>query len=426
MLKDSLIAQRLAEVTEELESQFAIWGRDKDMSQSPISLPLNALLVQLKRESDQVISSIQKNTRHTIKWEVLGQSLVQNRNPGNDTDVPGTHTRTRDMDISVPAVTSADQYLLDTIHRYIEILQFYHKMQLAIDQYNELVQSRDYYSRLRGSVWKYTVIPFQFWNRGFEFKTFKAMFTAKTLKVQDLVNVADIIATPTRLINFQLDHLSKKLQSDIDALLVSTGRQLTDFENRKSDTAETSGSGVSGATNPALESNPDVALDTIFCKIDAMSQLSYKLDPEICIPPWYQRQWLQLSVTAVYGPYLLKKLADNGQSLWRLMSNGVYEFMSGLWENWIWAPLMQIWDTIRFDSADLYVTTRDNLTSELNSLIRMIVEFLRDRSSNGANLDVDTLTHQIMDGDLHEFMTIYESQIETPLKSIVFDNMTRS
>ena len=55
------------------------------------------------------------------------------------------------------------------------------------------------------------------------------------------------------------------------------------------------------------------------------------------------------------------------------------------------------------------------------------MEFLRDRSEHaGSSIDVDELTRQIMDGNLQQFMQIYEHQIESPVRSILFDNMARS
>lgn len=443
MLNDSLISQRLKQVTNSLEEQFAFWSRDKEISQSALSLPLNEFVIELKQEADQVIAAIEKNVRHDMHWDTLQTKWSQLISHGQDTrdatamkdiDVAGHETLNDDI-VTVPNVstdigfehgvnesqaTNADKYLFDIILQYMDILQFYYDMQLSMDHYHALVQARDYYSKLRGSVWKYTVIPFQFWKHGFQVSTLRTMFTAKTLKVNDLVNAADILATPTRLVNFQLDDVSKKLTSEIDSLLVSTGEELSRFVNK---TYDENDGGKKADTESTLK---DVSLDKIMSRLNAVSHLQFTIPEDVRIPPWYQRQWFQLSVLSIYGPMLLKKLVQNGQSLWTTVSQGSYEFVSGLWENWIWTPITQIWDTVRFDSGELYVTTKDNLTSELNSLIRMIVEFLRDRSPPGTNVDVDSLTKQIMDGDLQDFMKIYEHQIENPVKSIVFDNMVRS
>lgn len=444
MLNESLIAQRLNHVTESLEVQFALWGRDSEVSQSRLSLPLNEFVLELKQEADQVAHAINSNARHNIRWDSLQDKLstlnAQLSHPegqknagvigtGADAEAntesnahANAHAHVHagsgsGMHVPMSPVSSdTDKYLLETIVQYMDILQFYHKMQLSMDHYHALVETKDYYSKLRGSVWKYTVIPLQFWRHGFQVSTLKSMFTAKTMKVGDLVNAKDLLATPTRLINYHMDDVSKKLTSEIDALLVSTGEQLSQFESASQAPSETS-----------LSHTNSNSLNIVMSQIQSISKLEFSIPADIRIPPWYERQWFQLSFVSLYGPTLLRRLVQNGQSMWQLVSQGAYQFVSGLVENWIWTPLTQIWDTISYDSGNLLVTSPENLTSELNSLIRMIVEFLRDRSEHaGSSIDVDELTRQIMDGNLQQFMQIYEHQIESPVRSILFDNMARS
>lgn len=143
-------------------------------------------------------------------------------------------------------------------------------------------------------------------------------------------------------------------------------------------------------------------------------------------PSKITRYWPMAFLVTLYGPALIHKIWSSRDEIARFLSDNVVDFTRGLIVNWIWEPLKKIWATVRHDDGEsVMLTTKENVQSEQDSLIRMVVSFTLDNSM-GPTLNKDALISQIENGDLTQFMEIYEGQLNHPLKNILTGKLIRS
>ncbi|EDO15920.1 hypothetical protein Kpol_480p7 [Vanderwaltozyma polyspora DSM 70294] len=154
-----------------------------------------------------------------------------------------------------------------------------------------------------------------------------------------------------------------------------------------------------------------------FCKNNELRKLKK--------PSRLTRYWPGTLFSLVYGSSSIIMIWNSRYKIIEFLQKNVVEFMSGLIHDWIWQPLKQVWATVRHDE-DTYIAmmSKDMLPSELNSLTRMVVSFVADNSK--VEINVPELTNQIEEGNLTQFMEIYENQLEHPVKNLVKGKLIRS
>ncbi|KAK4513745.1 40S ribosomal protein [Mucor velutinosus] len=86
--------------------------------------------------------------------------------------------------------------------------------------------------------------------------------------------------------------------------------------------------------------------------------------------------------------------------------------------NWIWEPMLQVWDTIRLKDERLSVLGKEGLRSDLDSLERMVAEFARDHYQLPED-QVGGLISRVREGDMSMILKAYEEEIKHPLKNAV-------
>ncbi|CAO0792124.1 unnamed protein product [Mucor circinelloides] len=86
--------------------------------------------------------------------------------------------------------------------------------------------------------------------------------------------------------------------------------------------------------------------------------------------------------------------------------------------NWIWEPILQVWDTIRLKDERLSVLGKEGLRSDLDSLERMVAEFARDHYQLPED-QVGSLIHRVREGDMSVILKAYEEEIKHPLRNAV-------
>ena len=100
------------------------------------------------------------------------------------------------------------------------------------------------------------------------------------------------------------------------------------------------------------------------------------------------------------------------------------------WKNWIFKPLQEIYQTIRYQSSKLSVVSSESLAADMASLERMVINFATKnpdilRSSNnlgGGGPPLETLSQRILQGDIGVIMKKFEQDISSPIKSALFGN----
>ncbi|CAI4054106.1 hypothetical protein SKDZ_16G4070 [Saccharomyces kudriavzevii ZP591] len=146
-------------------------------------------------------------------------------------------------------------------------------------------------------------------------------------------------------------------------------------------------------------------------------------------PSVLTRYWPSMLLCLLYGPSSIMTLWNSRYIIKDFIMNNVVDFAKGLILNWLWAPLKQVWSTVRHDEGSaISVTSQETLNSDMDSLTRMIVSFVVDNSDSATNHPIDPilLSTKVEHGDLTEFMEIYETQLHHPIKNIATGGLVRS
>ncbi|KAI8140932.1 ATP synthase regulation protein NCA2-domain-containing protein [Fennellomyces sp. T-0311] len=93
--------------------------------------------------------------------------------------------------------------------------------------------------------------------------------------------------------------------------------------------------------------------------------------------------------------------------------------------NWIWDPVLKVWDTIRLKDERLGVLSKEGLRSDLDSLERMVLQFAQDHYHLTPS-DAQQLAEQVRDGDLSVVLRAYENEIKRPLKNAITGDLIQT
>ncbi|EGD73890.1 hypothetical protein PTSG_05585 [Salpingoeca rosetta] len=138
----------------------------------------------------------------------------------------------------------------------------------------------------------------------------------------------------------------------------------------------------------------------------------------------------------LYWPHLLAGVCCAGAFLrvWkgldmqRTISNfvhGVYETTDRYLRQRVWKPLVQMYNTIRYDRHDLALQRRSSLDSDLTSLKRMVQTFAQD-ALGYTDPDLIELADAVDNGDITPVLLSYENDMRRPIHSALFGNMIRA
>lgn len=151
-------------------------------------------------------------------------------------------------------------------------------------------------------------------------------------------------------------------------------------------------------------------------------------------PRWLVRNWPMLVGLTYGGLYTARQVLGNWPAIVQWFQTSVVDTLTAFWHNWIVGPLTQIYNTIRHDQhdADMALITRQSLQADVESLERMVVQFARDHGELTAATEEATaameasLAARVRNGDISSVLRPYESQIQTPLRSLVGGDLVRA
>ena len=164
--------------------------------------------------------------------------------------------------------------------------------------------------------------------------------------------------------------------------------------------------------------------------LDAVAQheaeLAAVLSPSGCgVPSLLTRSWPVLAlypiVSYAVSYYLLQHWTDLTAQV-----HAASDALRGLLVNWVWEPSMRLLQTLRAGRAERrMLVSRDSLAADERSLERMVTAFARDQLNlDGAALD--EVPARVRRGDLTSIMETYESDIRSPLRSLLGGSLIRT
>jgi hypothetical protein len=141
-------------------------------------------------------------------------------------------------------------------------------------------------------------------------------------------------------------------------------------------------------------------------------------------PNRWVRSWIPLVLGSI-GTYALVSRAS---LLYKSLTFTLTEFNRTLFEffkGWILEPCFKIYETVRYRESKLRIMGASTLTSDLNSLERMVLDFAKDAGKLSPDTDISMLSEQIRSGDLTLVLESYEQDMKTPVQSVFTGKLIR-
>lgn len=141
-------------------------------------------------------------------------------------------------------------------------------------------------------------------------------------------------------------------------------------------------------------------------------------------PSTFVQRWPKLVFYPIGLLFLSRYLSNNWNGIEAKLQEAketAQNFLIG----WIWQPCMELLDTVRHGNEGSVIISRDSLASDLQSLERMVTDFTADKyGTSGAELQA--VAARVREGDLTQVLKVYESEMKSPVKSMVSGSLIRS
>ncbi|CAB5372943.1 unnamed protein product [Rhizophagus irregularis] len=139
-------------------------------------------------------------------------------------------------------------------------------------------------------------------------------------------------------------------------------------------------------------------------------------------PSTLTRWWIPITISTVVAYKTRNHIYEEDFIKWFEEAKST---VVNFWSDWVWEPLIRMMDTIRHKERRLVLMGKDSLNSDLESLERMVLDFVRDQRQLNDE-EIVNLTYRIRDGDLSMVLRVYEQELKSPFKSTVTGNLIRT
>ena len=139
-------------------------------------------------------------------------------------------------------------------------------------------------------------------------------------------------------------------------------------------------------------------------------------------PNFLVRYWPLLLLSVNYGPSASLKVWQNRAEIASWVKLNFFDTILGFWRNWVVKPIGDMLSILRNDEA-MTITLKESLKSDLDSLERMVTDYLTDTN---VKINPAEISAAVKQGDLTMVMSQYEDELRTPYKSILTGLLIRS
>lgn len=172
---------------------------------------------------------------------------------------------------------------------------------------------------------------------------------------------------------------------------------------------------------PAAESLNNVISDVYRSDTNISTMVQKSARPHPLARWWFPATITGVSVLLLAKTFGISNMGD------KLKDAFVYaaETLGDLWRQWIWRPCQDMLQTIRHKESKLAIMGTDSLSSDLDSLERMVVTFARDHGTY-LEADLDLIRQQVRTGNLTAVLQHYEADLKNPIRSALSGDLIRS
>lgn len=228
--------------------------------------------------------------------------------------------------------------------------------------------------------------------------------------------IKSVLKFPLKLINSELDLKIKSINEQIDISESNIDSLLKIDLDSNHKTIST----IQKILNVKPETNENANIQSVLGKLVS---ISFEPDQASQKPSAITRYWPLLFLLVRYGPAHGYNLYNNKDEVVSWFKLNFVDTIVGFFKNWLIKPISDMLGVLRQDEG-LSITSKESLKSDLDSLERMIVDFVKDE--NLTDLNTDQIHQLIQIGDLTPLMSKYESEIRSPVKSLIKGSLIRS
>jgi hypothetical protein len=154
----------------------------------------------------------------------------------------------------------------------------------------------------------------------------------------------------------------------------------------------------------------------LLTKLNMLPVLIRRIKIEYFKPSYLRRNWVSILLVSTIGSWAMIKVFKRRE----LIYLAIKEFRkagSQLIKVWIWEPMIRIYETIRYKDSKLRVMGAESLSSDLDSLERMVLSFAKDSGVENPS-DLQLIGSRALQGDLKFVLESYEQDLRHPIYSI--------
>ncbi|EEB05415.1 hypothetical protein SJAG_00428 [Schizosaccharomyces japonicus yFS275] len=153
---------------------------------------------------------------------------------------------------------------------------------------------------------------------------------------------------------------------------------------------------------------------------------AYQASSKYETPSALERAWPAI-VSSLIGGWAVATTVMRSRETLLAWATSCVSTVYDLWKNWVYKPFQSMLQTIRLsnDSPRIALLKTRSLYSDMESLERMVVDFVRDTQFSG-DVDVNAVQAAVRQGDVTPVLEVYEREMKTPLRRIVRGKLVRA
>ncbi|AGO11154.1 AaceriAFR321Cp [[Ashbya] aceris (nom. inval.)] len=414
MIASRYVASELESVTRKLELQlYERAAISEVLEQTSTDLELakaNEVLQTIKEEADACVAAINGGQKfYTIKYDQILTGLE------------GLSSGKWSMG------SPLEPLIRDGISDYLHILLYYALLSKNLEKLPQLLSDQEYYGHISRCSWimrlfyGLQIMPVKMvkFIRGHTLEELPSRLR-QTLRIHNFQLVGLPIhrtwqwtKLPIAMVDTDIIQKTASLESQLDLHVKKFGKLLREFPRQESDRLE--------VLSDFLDLKPGSSESAVVRAVQ-----KWHVDSCAPRPNWLVRYWPTILLALAGGPAGVAAVWQARSEIAAFIKHNLFEFARDLVKNWLVEPLRNIWSTVHHDpTSSIAIMSQGTLDTEINSLQRMLIDFLKEHEYANT-VDTAVLLKEIEQGNLTQFMEIYESQLRKPIRNLVTGDLIRS
>lgn len=138
-------------------------------------------------------------------------------------------------------------------------------------------------------------------------------------------------------------------------------------------------------------------------------------------------RWWPILIAGYFSSSTILQTVTNRREDILVWLSDALQTTRSFWQNWILEPIYQILAIIRHDKgSEVALISRRSLAADMDSLERMVVQFAQDNPQYANSSDTRVLQDAAREGDLTPVLRAYESNLKSPMRSVISGSLVRS